>query len=173
MSLGTPGRHGACGLARRFWQAHCRRNREMGQGGEVCGHQSGLIRVVPPPRSITFRSAFRLRTGVNDRYAGATFHRRNLRRAARLCYLVTGRSRTRGWRAMGDRYQVPTDDGERSKHKAYAIAWEHEPRKILASFDTLTEAIEAIRSRTVPALRLDRRYVVHHAGRIVWPERAK
>jgi hypothetical protein len=29
----------------------------MGQCGEVCGHQSGLTRVVPPPRSITFRSA--------------------------------------------------------------------------------------------------------------------
>ena len=37
-----PGRHGACGLARRLRQAHRRRNREMGQGGQVRGHQGGL-----------------------------------------------------------------------------------------------------------------------------------
>jgi len=74
---------------------------------------------------------------------------------------------------MSDRYQVPTDDGERSEHKPYAIAWEHEPRKVIASFDILTEAIEAIRSRTLPDLRLDRRYVVRHAGKVVWPESTK
>jgi hypothetical protein len=74
---------------------------------------------------------------------------------------------------MSDRYRVPTDDGEHSEHKAYAVAWEHEPRKVVASFDTLTEATEAIRSRTVPGLRLDRRYVVRHAGKVVWPESTK
>ena len=36
-------RHGACGLARRFRQAHRRRNREVGQGGEVLRCQAGLI----------------------------------------------------------------------------------------------------------------------------------
>jgi hypothetical protein len=25
----------------------------MGQGGEVCGHQSGLTRAIPAPRSVT------------------------------------------------------------------------------------------------------------------------
>ena len=39
-----PGRHGACRLARRLRQAHRRRNREMGQGGQVRGHQAGVIR---------------------------------------------------------------------------------------------------------------------------------
>jgi hypothetical protein len=72
---------------------------------------------------------------------------------------------------MSDRDR--TDDirheGERSEHKAYAIAWESEPRTIIASFDTLVEATEAIRSRTVPGLRLDRHYVVRGpGGKIVW-----
>jgi len=75
---------------------------------------------------------------------------------------------------MSGRDRVPTDDvrhgGERSEHKAYAIEWEGEPRVIIASLDTLDEAIEAIMSRTVPGLRLDRHYVVRHAGRVVWPE---
>jgi Tripartite tricarboxylate transporter family receptor len=31
-------------LARRLWQVHCRRNREMGEGGQVRGHQGGVIR---------------------------------------------------------------------------------------------------------------------------------
>jgi hypothetical protein len=47
-----------------------------------------------------------------------------------------------------------------SEHKAYCIVWEHEPRKVVASFDTLNEATEAIKHCTVPGLRLDRRYVV-------------
>ena len=34
----------ASGLARRLRQAHRRRNREVGQGGQVRGHQAGLIR---------------------------------------------------------------------------------------------------------------------------------
>jgi hypothetical protein len=33
------------------------------------------------------------------------------------------------------------------------------------SFDTLAEATEAIKTRTVPGLRLDRHYVVRHAGK--------
>ena len=74
---------------------------------------------------------------------------------------------------MTDRYQVPTDDDERREHKPYAIVWEHEPRKVIASFDTLTEAIQAIRSRALPDLRLDRRYVVHHASKVAWPESTK
>jgi hypothetical protein len=64
---------------------------------------------------------------------------------------------------MGERYPIPTDDGEPVKHKAYAVAWEHEPRKIIDSFDTLDEAIRS--------LRLDRRHIVWHAGKVVWPER--
>ena len=32
------------GLARRLWKAHRRRNREVGQGGQVRGHQAGVIR---------------------------------------------------------------------------------------------------------------------------------
>jgi hypothetical protein len=66
---------------------------------------------------------------------------------------------------MADRYPIPTDDGERVKHKAYVVMWEHEPRNVITSFDTLTEATEAIRS-----LRLDRRHIVFHAGKVVWPE---
>jgi tripartite-type tricarboxylate transporter receptor subunit TctC len=37
------GRHGASRFARRLRQAHRRGNREVGQGGEVCGHQAGVI----------------------------------------------------------------------------------------------------------------------------------
>ena len=37
-----PGRHGACRLARRLRQAHRRRNREVGQGDQVRGHQAGV-----------------------------------------------------------------------------------------------------------------------------------
>ena len=36
-------RHGACGIARRLRQAHCRRNREVGQGPELCRHPAGMI----------------------------------------------------------------------------------------------------------------------------------
>jgi len=35
-------------LARRLWQAHRRGDREVGQGGEVHGHQSRLIRAPQP-----------------------------------------------------------------------------------------------------------------------------
>ena len=42
--LADLGGRGACGLARRLWQAHRRRNREMGQGGQVRGHQAGVMR---------------------------------------------------------------------------------------------------------------------------------
>ena len=38
-----PGRHGACRLARRLRQAHRRRDREVGQGGQVLRRQAGLI----------------------------------------------------------------------------------------------------------------------------------
>ena len=38
--LGGADADGAC----RLWKVHRRRNAEMGQGGEVCGHQSGLTR---------------------------------------------------------------------------------------------------------------------------------
>jgi hypothetical protein len=38
-----PGRHGACGLARRLRQAHRRRHREVGQGGPGGEHQSRLM----------------------------------------------------------------------------------------------------------------------------------
>ena len=41
--------------ARRLWKVNRRRNRQMGQGGEVRGHQSGLTRAVPAARSITLR----------------------------------------------------------------------------------------------------------------------
>ena len=37
-----PRRHGACRFARRLRQAHRRRNREVGQGGQVRGHQAGV-----------------------------------------------------------------------------------------------------------------------------------
>jgi hypothetical protein len=39
-----PGRHGACELARRLWQADRRRNREVGQGDQVRGRQGRLRR---------------------------------------------------------------------------------------------------------------------------------
>ncbi len=38
-----PGRHSAGGLTGRFRQAHRRRNREVGQGDQVCRHQGGVI----------------------------------------------------------------------------------------------------------------------------------
>ena len=37
-----PGRHGGCGLARRLRQARRRRNREVGQGGEVLRREARL-----------------------------------------------------------------------------------------------------------------------------------
>jgi hypothetical protein len=61
-------------------------------------------------------------------------------------------------------------DRERSKHKPYAIAWEGDRRDVVASFDTLSDAISAIQNRTVQGLRLDRRYVVRYGGRIIWPK---
>jgi hypothetical protein len=61
-------------------------------------------------------------------------------------------------------------DRERSRHKPYAIGWERDPRDVVASFDTLSEAISATHNRTVRDLRLDRRYVVHYGGRMVWPK---
>ena len=45
-----PGRHSASRLARQVREAHCRRNREVGQGDQVRGHQA---RVIPPRRSVT------------------------------------------------------------------------------------------------------------------------
>jgi hypothetical protein len=41
---------------------------------------------------------------------------------------------------------------------------------VVASFDTLSDAISAIQNRTVRDLRLDRRYVVRYGGRIIWPK---
>ena len=41
--LADLGAHGAFRLARRLRQAHRRRNREVGQGGQVRGHQAGVI----------------------------------------------------------------------------------------------------------------------------------
>jgi hypothetical protein len=61
-------------------------------------------------------------------------------------------------------------DRERSKHKPYVIEWERDRRDVVASFDTLSDAISAIHNRTVQGLRLDRRYVVRYGGRIVWPK---
>jgi hypothetical protein len=61
-------------------------------------------------------------------------------------------------------------DREPSKHKPYAIGWERDRRDVIASFDTLSDAISAIHNRTVRGLRLDRRYVVRYGGRIVWPK---
>jgi hypothetical protein len=60
-------------------------------------------------------------------------------------------------------------DRERSKHKPYAIGWEADRRDVVASFDTLSDAISAIQNRTVRGLRLDRRYVVRYVGRS-WPK---
>jgi hypothetical protein len=57
-----------------------------------------------------------------------------------------------------------------SKHKPYAIGWERDRRDVVASFDTLSDAISAIQNRTVRDLRLDRRYVVRYGGRIIWPK---
>ncbi|HVJ71285.1 MAG TPA: hypothetical protein VM531_07250, partial [Sphingomicrobium sp.] len=37
-----------CGLARRFWQVDRRRDREVGQGDQVCRHQAGVILAIPP-----------------------------------------------------------------------------------------------------------------------------
>ena len=45
--LAELGRHGTCGLARRFREAHCRGNREVGQGDPEGQHQAGVAR--PPP----------------------------------------------------------------------------------------------------------------------------
>jgi hypothetical protein len=61
-------------------------------------------------------------------------------------------------------------DREHSKHKPYAIGWEDDRRDVVASFDTLSDAISAIQNRTVRGLRLDRRYVVRYGGRIIWPK---
>ena len=42
--LADSGAARACWLARRFWQADRGRNREVGQGGQVRGHEAGVIR---------------------------------------------------------------------------------------------------------------------------------
>ena len=52
-----PGRHGACGLARRLRQAHRRRNREVGQGDPGSRHQGGVRPVVNVQTFHKFRSA--------------------------------------------------------------------------------------------------------------------
>jgi tripartite-type tricarboxylate transporter receptor subunit TctC len=62
------GRHGVGRLARRLRQAHRRRDREVGQGGEVRGHQAGLSRDTRPifhsARSANRCSAARPGTGL-------------------------------------------------------------------------------------------------------------
>src|SRR5262245_14992383 len=37
----------------RLWKVHRRRNREVGKGGEVRGHQGGVIRAIRPNISVT------------------------------------------------------------------------------------------------------------------------
>jgi hypothetical protein len=61
-------------------------------------------------------------------------------------------------------------DHERSKQKPYAIGWEGDRRDVVASFDTLSDAISAIQNRTLRGLRLDRRYVVRYGGKVIWPK---
>jgi tripartite-type tricarboxylate transporter receptor subunit TctC len=58
-----PRRHGAFWHSRRFWQVDRRRDREVGQGDQVCGHQA---RVIPPRRSVTpvWRTAAKTAVGT-------------------------------------------------------------------------------------------------------------
>src|SRR5262245_17396075 len=48
--MGWLATHGAYALACRLRQVHCRRNREVGQGGQVRGYQGGVICFTALPR---------------------------------------------------------------------------------------------------------------------------
>ena len=60
-------------------------------------------------------------------------------------------------------------EGSSSQHKPFRVRRDANGSDILASFDTLEDAVRNVRRR-----RSDWRYVIHDGRKIVWPEsRAK